>query len=64
MAQILLNAATTTGAGTGKVNNLFNIAAGPAATLLKTSSVGAASAALKISANGTTYYIMLASTAS
>ena len=55
---------TDSGAGTGKINNLFNIAAGPAATLLKTSSVGAAAAALKITANGTTYYIMLATSAS
>ena len=55
---------TDSGTGTGKINNLFNIAAGPAATLLKTSSVGAAAAALKITANGTTYYIMLATSAS
>ena len=54
---------TDSGAGTGKINNLFNIAAGPAATLLKTGSVGAAAAALKIVANGTTYYIMLATSA-
>ena len=54
---------TDSGAGTGKINNLFNIATGPAATLLKTSSVGAAAAALKITANGTTYYIMLATSA-
>jgi hypothetical protein len=54
---------TDSGTGTGKINNLFNIAAGPAATLLKTSSVGAAAAALKIVANGTTYYIMLATSA-
>ena len=54
---------TDSGANTGEVQNLFNIAAGPAATLLKTSSVGAAAAALKIIANGTTYYIMLATSA-
>ena len=54
---------TDSGTGTGKINNLFNVAAGPAATLLKTSSVGAAAAALKIVANGTTYYVMLATTA-
>jgi hypothetical protein len=54
---------TDSGANTGEIQNLFNIAAGPSATLLKTSSVGAAAAALKIIANGTTYYIMLATSA-
>jgi hypothetical protein len=54
---------TDSGANTGEIQNLFNIDTGPAATLLKTSSVGAAAAALKIVANGTTYYIMLATSA-
>jgi hypothetical protein len=54
---------TDSGANTGEIQNLFNIDTGPAATLLKTSSVGSAAAALKIVANGTTYYIMLATSA-
>jgi hypothetical protein len=51
------------GTNTGEVQNLFNIESGPAATILKTGSVGAGAAALKILVGATTYYIMLATTA-
>ena len=55
---------TDSGSATGKINNLFNIEAGPAATIVST---GAATAGgtikkIKILIDGTAYYIQAATT--
>ena len=49
---------TDSGAGTGKVNNLLNIASGPAATIAPAATaVSTVSKAIKVNIGGTSYYI-------
>ena len=52
------------GGATGKINNLFNIETGPAATLLTTGTTATVAGGLKVRVNGTPYYIMLTSAVS
>lgn len=52
------------GSATGEVPNLFNIDAGPAATLLTTGTTATVAGGLKVRVNGTPYFIMLTSSIS